>query len=414
MHCSSIDITTGPVYASGASYQMIDFNLATAESNTRHLRADAEGRLNFHVNCEGHQVGFSGPGTGAEAPALLPLTDDQDVPRYLPGRLYSLPIRVVNMRSTPINKLRLELTSAYPTVHIARAKSEIQQIAPGKAADLSSDFQVRFTAGDGGFAHARLTLKMAYDNTHESSEQIDVLVAPDHMSAPLAVKVLDGREGKFPVFLQAREGGGSSIERTVVEGKGNGNGVLEPGERATVWLQHAQGLDPADKNNWCRAKIYFDSSSLKEVSDIEEQKGLEWTSAKNRTSVVELSYKAARREAVPVILDCESWSYHFTPDVRYGKELLYQPFQLHQHHLFSWSLETQSKDPFPATQLPGIVRPSAKGVNRPMPKPRKQSHATAADLPALQAELDDGERKIAAEEKRLKKQRLQAKANGSR
>jgi hypothetical protein len=37
-------------------------------------------------------------------------------------------------------------------------------------------------------------------------------------------------------------------------------------------------------------------------------------------------------------LDNETWSYHFTPDVRYGREPLYQAFQLHRHHLhrYEW------------------------------------------------------------------------------
>jgi hypothetical protein len=38
------------------------------------------------------------------------------------------------------------------------------------------------------------------------------------------------------------------VTRTVTEGKGNGNGVLEPGEEATIWVRMRQGLDPFDKN----------------------------------------------------------------------------------------------------------------------------------------------------------------------
>jgi hypothetical protein len=36
---------------------------------------------------------------------------------------------------------------------------------------------------------------------------------------------------------------------------------------------------------------------------------------------------------MPLILDNESWSFHYTPDIRYGSELLYQAFQRHKHHL---------------------------------------------------------------------------------
>ena len=39
-----------------------------------------------------------------------------------------------------------------------------------------------------------------------------------------------------------------------------------------------------------------------------------------------------------MMLDCEAWSFHFTPDVRYGKEPLYQAFQIHKHYVFRWKL----------------------------------------------------------------------------
>jgi len=39
-------------------------------------------------------------------------------------------------------------------------------------------------------------------------------------------------------------------------------------------------------------------------------------------------------EPIRLLLDCESLSFHFTPDVRYGTENLYQAFQLHRRHLY--------------------------------------------------------------------------------
>jgi hypothetical protein len=290
------------------------------------------------VNCDGHELGFGGPGTGDQPPVLLPVTG-KDVLRVLPGRSVSIPVRIFNPRETSLKNLRAELTSEYPTVSIVRGKSEARELAPGQTADLSSAFEARFTAGDGDFAHARLQLKILYDGGPATSHDIDVLIAPDHMPEPVEVTVLDGRTKTVTVFRQkGNQGGGAAIDRTVTEGKGNGNGAFEPGEQATIWLRHTQGIDPADKNNWCRAKVYSDSLWLSEVADIQEQKQLEWTSALNRTSLLELSSNTPPGTKIPLILDCESWSFTFTPDVRYGKEPLYQAFQLHRHDLFRWTL----------------------------------------------------------------------------
>jgi hypothetical protein len=166
---------------------------------------------------------------------------------------------------------------------------------------------------------------------------IDVLVAPIDLPQPQEIAVLDGRTKTFPVFRQkGNQGGGGSIERTVTEGTGNGDGKLEPGEKATIWVKLRQGLDAFDRGNWRRAKVYTDSPWLAEIADIQEEKQREWTGAQNRTSLIELSHRVPGNAEIPVILDCESWSFHFTPDVRYGAQPLYQAFQLHKHHLFHY------------------------------------------------------------------------------
>ncbi len=334
--CTAIDVTTAPLYHARANYQIVDYNVATGKTNRRESVADTEGRLQFQVDCQGHELGFAGPGTGAQSLVLLPVTA-KGILRVLPGVPVTVPVRVFNPRNSPVDNVRTELTSDYPTVNIVHEKFKQVQIGPGETADLSFNHTVQFTAGDGDFARARLTLKLSAEGMKETTQNMDVLIAPDHMPAAAEVAVLDGRTQTFPVFRQkGNQGGGATVQRTVSEGRGNGNGKLEKGEQATIWVKLNQGLDPFDKNNWCRAKVYTDSPILTEVANIEEVKQLEWTSAQSRTSVIELSANLPSGSEIPFILDCESWSFHFTPDERYGKELLYQAFQLHKHHLFSW------------------------------------------------------------------------------
>ena len=69
-----------------------------------------------------------------------------------------------------------------------------------------------------------------------------------------------------------------------------------------------------------------------------EQKQLEWTSAKNRSSVVRLASDVPSGRGIELILENETWSYHNTPDVRYGVEKLYQAFQFHTFHLHRYEL----------------------------------------------------------------------------
>ncbi len=332
--CAAIDVSTAPLYHAGSNYKVVDYNVATAKTNRRESVADTEGRLQFQVDCSGHELGFAGPGTGSQSLVLLPVTA-KDVLRVMPGKPVTLTVRIFNPRISPVEDARVELTSSYPTVTTKKATSNPARIQPGEA--FSFDLAAQFTAGDGGFARARLELKLSAARMKDTTQAIDVLVAPDHMPAPAAVAVLDGRTHTFPVFRQkGNQGGGATIQRTVTEGRGNGNGKLEQGEQATIWVKLNQGIDPFDKNNWCRAKVYSDSPWLTQAADIQEDKQLEWTSAQSRTSVIELASNLPSGAEIPVVLDCESWSFHFTPDERYGKELLYQAFQLHKHQLFLW------------------------------------------------------------------------------
>ncbi|MEO6828171.1 MAG: hypothetical protein ABI164_00055, partial [Acidobacteriaceae bacterium] len=334
--CTRIDLTTAPLYQHAGKYQLLDYNVSTGTSSRRELTADSQGRLHLQSDCNPHELAFSGPQISASPLVLLPVTQ-KDFLRVMPGHPLELPIRLWNPDSTPRRNIAIEITSAYPTVKVLHDTAAVKELAAGQAIDLSPEFRVEFTAGDGEFARARLNLKVTAADAPPTETYIDVLIAPANLSAPKELVVLDGRTQTFPIFWQGVHGGGASVPRTVTEGKGNGSGVLEPGEQATVWLRLPQGLDPFDKENWCRAKVYSNSPWLSETADIQENKRHEWTGAQNRTSEIELSPATPAGTPIKAILDCEAYSFTYTPDVRYGKLPLYQPFQLHKHYLFLWS-----------------------------------------------------------------------------
>ena len=336
-----LTVTTAPIYRASTEYTLIDYNLAAGAAARRTVQADAEGRLAFTVDGAGHQISFAGPGTGAEPPVLLSPATGRLL-RLRPNENISLPVKLYNPRGAAMQDVSAGLETEYPTIEIKAGTAKVPSISSGAVADLGREFTVRCTAGRGYFAPARLTFRIHYDGWHEVSKDVDVLVVPENIPAPAAFEILDGRAKAFSVFRQkGNQGGGGSIQREVREGKGNGNGVLEPGEEATLWVKMEQGMDPFDKNNWYRAKVYSESPLVTETAEFQEQKQLEWTSAKERTSIIRLSPQARQGDRITLLLDNESWSYHYTPDVRYGREKLYQAFQLHTHHLHQVTLVVQ-------------------------------------------------------------------------
>jgi len=328
--CSSLQVRTGSLYRAGSSYRVLDYDVSIGKLAEQTVTADTDGRLVVRTAGGVHQLSFVGPGVDAGAPFMLPLSLRGPL-RVRSGEAVSLPLHIYNPGGEARKGIGVELSSNWPTVKVESGLVGIPTLDSGAVADVSSKLRVRFTGGDGAFARARLKVRVAAEE-----REFDVLIAPDSLQAPLEVAVLDGRAMTFSVFRQqGNQGGGAPIQREVREGRGNGNGVLESGEQATIWLRLKQGIDPFDKNNWCRAKVYSESPLLEEVGEIQEEKQREWTGAQNRTSLVRLSGAGA----VEAILDCESYSFQSSPGVRYGTEPLYQPFQVHRHHLFRWRLE---------------------------------------------------------------------------
>lgn len=323
-----ITLTTAPLYQPNAVYETRDLDAATSK-----LRADTAGRLTFHLNGAFHQITIAGPGIESSSnPILLRLT----TLHFLPDTTHSLPLRIYNPGSKVIEALHIQLKSDYPNLLIESGSFTIPRIEPGSIAQVI--LRASFTSSDGEFQRIRLNADYS-SPSGKGTQHFDVYVAPANTTSPWQMEILDGRTITLPVFRQkGNQGGGSSLQRTITEGRGNGNGILEPGEQATIWIRLHQGLDPFDKGNWYRTKIYSHSGWLREVADIAEQKQLEWTGAKERTSLIELDEATPTGTPIPVLLDNESWSYQFTPDLRFGKELLYQAFQRHRHHVHNTTL----------------------------------------------------------------------------
>lgn len=328
-----IAIRTAPLYTAGKTYTLLDYSLRDGKTTRWEVVASADGRLSFTVDGVGHQLGVAGLGCSAEPPLLLPVTS-RDFPRVTPGPPVHLPIKLYNPRDVAQKDITVSLSSDYPTADVSKATVRLDEIPAGAVVDLTDRFSAAFTANRDGYARARLTLRVGFDDWHNAMFPFDVMVEPDGIDAPLAYEVLDGRTITLPVFRpKGNQGGGSVIEQTVTEGKGNGNGILEKGESATIWVKVAQGIDPLDKNTWHRAKVRSDSPLFVEAADIQNEKQREWTGAQERTSLIEWSAAAARGGVARLVLDTESVTFFFTPDVRYGDRKLYQAIQLHRRHL---------------------------------------------------------------------------------
>ncbi|MGW8181298.1 MAG: hypothetical protein ACWGQW_21415, partial [bacterium] len=230
--------------------------------------------------------------------------------------------------------VQVNLSSEYPTVAIQGEEVIVPLLKSGETIDLSEKFKLRFTSSEGDLQHCRLHLRIGYRGWYSKTVRLDVRVLPTPLVEPAEVEIMDGRTHTFTIFRQAgNQGGGFMLQREVTEGSGNENGRAEPGEEISIWIRTLQGLDPFDKNSWHRTKIFTDDPYVSVVKDIPEVRGREWTSVRDHTSVIRISPECPVGHKPMLFLKSESASFSWTPDARYGKELLYQAIQLHRVHV---------------------------------------------------------------------------------
>ena len=332
-----IQIVTPGYYGKNKAYRIMDYSHQEKVAAEYDLQSSEDGRLTFNLDGMGHDIAIM-TGREGRGPVLLPLDSTGD-PVVQSDRAVHLPIRLLNTLGIAAEDVRVALSSEYPTVKIVGDQITIPRIEPGEVADLSDSFEFRFTSSDRNLQHCRLNVRIGYRGWYSKSERIDVRILPTPLEEPAAVEIVDGRTQTFTIFRQAgNQGGGFMLQREVTEGSGNGNGRAEPGEEMTLWIKTVQGLDPFDKNSWHRTKVFSDDPYISIVQDIPEVRGREWTSVRDHTSVVRISPNCPAGHKAKLFLRSESASFTWTPDARYGKELLYQAIQLHRVHMNQFDL----------------------------------------------------------------------------
>jgi predicted alpha/beta superfamily hydrolase len=332
-----IRIVTPQYYGKEKVYRILDYSHESEESGFYTITSSEDGRLTFELDGLGHDIAIVSD-REARAPVLLPY-DLRGYPVVEPDNEVTLPIRLINTCGVNADNVKVTLTSEYPTVEIRGSEVTIPSMKPAQINDLSEEFKLRFISTEGDLQHCRLDLKIGFRGWYSKTERIDVRILPTPLPEPAAVKIVDGRTDTFRIFRQAgNQGGGFMLQREVTEGTGNGDGKADPGEEMTIWVKLVQGLDPADKNSWHRTKVFTEDPFVSIVGDIPEVRGREWTSVRDHTSVIRISPECPVGHEAKLFLRSESASFFWTPDARYGNELLYQAIQLHRGHVNSLRL----------------------------------------------------------------------------
>jgi len=251
----SLMVTTDYIYGKDKPYIITDLDPLTGKTSKSTLKSDLYGRLKIRVSGGLHEIGINkpdgGPVTGLASAKVTNMdwaVNRQDV---------ELSLRLYNKGITTASNVTATLTPVREYVKMKKGQAFFGKIEPGKISTSSSSFVFRTERDSIEIVRFRLVIKDS--DKHEWSELIEI---PMHPGAPefTDFEIADGR------MMTVTKAG--VLSETVMLGKGNGDGIANPGESIVLvvkdrgkfwrtWLYTSDTLEnPLGENS--RSRDFWD------------------------------------------------------------------------------------------------------------------------------------------------------------
>ena len=211
-----INIKTAPVYNPNSSYTIFDYDETDSTKKISVLTSDSEGRINFSINHQSHQIGIfekNGPPeivfAGHQVNGKGTFLDQK--------KECNLNLRLLNRGGSVGKKIKVELSSSTEGIIIANPTIELDNIPSGELRWLPSDFKVTASnkpTTDGSPFWIRFNLIITDSKGKVWKDELDV-----------------------PVFYDTSEFTNIGIDDgdSEIFGSGNGNNTADPGETIMIY-----------------------------------------------------------------------------------------------------------------------------------------------------------------------------------
>jgi len=246
-----LDVTTDAIYEPNAAYRLIDYRRSDGTFSGSEITSDCTGRLRLRFGGGGHAAGISGEGERAHV-FLIPKDDREEIHCEV-GEAVGFSFTLVNVGAEPTGPVGIRASSPNPFVKLHSDEIHLPGIDPG--CKLGVNDRISFSVGEYDMPHldaggwvGRIDLEITYESVRET-QNVLIYPAPESpiITDPMDILILDGATRTFPSYNQEAR---AVYDKTVTAGTGNGNGVLDPGEEALVYIRLPRGLGEADVHTW--------------------------------------------------------------------------------------------------------------------------------------------------------------------
>lgn len=224
-----LTVITPPLYEKDAAYTINDINLITQRATRRTVHSDAEGRLTIDLDGGAHEIGIN---KSSDLPNLsVAAAELQDMRWATHGKDIKLNITILNKGLSPAKNISATITATRPTAQVKKGEITFGEIQAGELRTGQRSITVRVDTDSIAVEKFRITLR-----DEKGNEWIDHIEIPFRKNVPEIndFEIADGRT------LTVVDGAVSTD--TLLLGKGNGDGIANPGESIVVLVRDQNKL----------------------------------------------------------------------------------------------------------------------------------------------------------------------------
>ncbi|NND08212.1 MAG: hypothetical protein HKN87_17670 [Saprospiraceae bacterium] len=246
-------VKTGPRYEAASIHNLILYNLSSGTFSRQNIESTHEGELKFSIPGGGHLIGINR--RDHKRPLLKIAIDHNQTYHYFEeGESMHLDFHVVNIGNAIAHDIEITATTIDPDLQIAEPSIQLKKLRPHQARAFKGAFNFHLRT------HRDTTYISSIDLiTTIQGEPIDtqkILFHPTPTSPTITMSdllILDGRRvDSVPIYQQ---GPNKVVLKSLSGGKGNGNGIINPGEEVLLYVRLAQGMGPNDQNTFHRTTL---------------------------------------------------------------------------------------------------------------------------------------------------------------
>jgi hypothetical protein len=247
-----------------ASFQVSAFNLSDGDVYHPQIFETDGHKLGYELRGGGNVAAVSGGELGNKAIVRIVDKLNRDYLYFEKGRKNSLDIKIVNLGTEEAQKIKIRAFSQHPYITFSSDEFNIEHLGKGAVVEKNHAFDFIIDKYDVESSVGSILLEVSVNNVVADTQRVIFFSTPEspYISEDDFI-ILDGREVKnVPIY---RQGWHDIVEETLSGGKGNGNGKLEKGEEALVFIRLPQGFTPEDSNTFHKTYL-LNSSEYPQIS----------------------------------------------------------------------------------------------------------------------------------------------------